>query len=89
MIPKFITRKWAPQDAEAAQATGKEDQASDSDDPEIRPPLRALTSIRGSRVRNNFRTGWRAKMHDAKVRAKDKMHHDHAETNGKESEVKA
>ncbi|KAM0811345.1 putative Calcium-transporting ATPase [Seiridium cardinale] len=67
VLPSFKKKKKGG--LEGGQVT---DDKSSEDSDFVRPPLRTMTSIRGPRVREHI--GLRQRMHDAKGRAKGKIH---------------
>jgi Ca2+-transporting ATPase len=63
-----MPRKWAP---ETISHELKEEHRAETE--ELQPPLRVISTLRGERARKNIRRGLRERMHDAKVKAKDKL----------------
>lgn len=66
LLPGFIRRRWLPTPEELAAR-----EQTDSDDEEFaKPPLRAMSSLRGPRVQQHI--GFRAQMHRVKEKTKEK-----------------
>jgi P-type Ca2+ transporter type 2C len=85
MLPWFIRKKWAP------ETISDDDQEQHrAETPGVHKPLRTLTTLRGSRATKNIRRGLRERMHDAKEKAKDKMHvyDEESQTNGFKNKTK-
>lgn len=64
-LPGFIRRWWLPTEEELAAPKAEDE------DHEFRPPLRVMSSIRGPRVQQHI--GFRAKMHEVKKKAQEKV----------------
>jgi P-type Ca2+ transporter type 2C len=64
ILPWFIRKKWAPETID-----DKLEKEHREETEGLHPPLRIMTGLRGPRARNHV--GFRQKMHDAKVIAKD------------------
>lgn len=79
ILPRFIRKIWVP---EASSKEPMEEPHAEAE--ERRPPLRAMSAVRGERARKNIRYGLRDRMHDAKAKAKDKLsgHRPVVSTNG-------
>ena len=65
-LPKFMHRKNKKQEEPVTEKEGSDKDSLES----LKPPLRVLSAMRGQRHQ-----GFRERMHDAKVKAKDKIHH--------------
>ena len=64
-LPWFIRKRWAP------ETISEDDHKQHKEEVEFAPPLRTLSTLRGKRAAHHIR--FRDRMHDAKVKAKDKM----------------
>jgi len=85
LLPKSTRRRYAPESLPEDQRVlppgppAEKPVDTDTDeDQQFRPPLRMLTSIRGSRVENNIRTRrhFRDRMHDYKAKIKETVRGD-------------
>ena len=85
MLPKRMRRRYAPdslpeseRQPEALPAAEKPVDTDTDDEQHFRPPLRMLTSIRGSRVEKNIhnRRHFRDRMHDYKAKIKETVRGD-------------
>ena len=65
MIPKFMHRKWTTEPIL--------DEVEKQDIEDFKPPLRVMSALRGPKVRRH--SGFRGTLHDAKAKAKEKVHH--------------
>lgn len=78
-LPWFIRKKWAPETIDK-----KIEEKHLEDD--FKPPLRAMSTLRGKRVQQHV--GFRARVRDAKARTKDKMHgHSRDKENGEKAKL--
>lgn len=73
-LPWFIRKRWAPESITPSKMEAHRRNTAELEEG-IRPPLRTLSTLRGDRARQNIRggSGFRAYMHDQKVKAKKVM----------------
>ncbi|KAI7776388.1 hypothetical protein LA080_005420 [Diaporthe eres] len=73
-LPWFIRKRWAPESITPSKMEAHRRNTVEMEEG-IRPPLRTLSTLRGDRARQNIRggSGFRAYMHDQKVKAKKAM----------------
>lgn len=70
-LPWFIRKRWAPESITPSKMEAHRRSTFELEEG-IRPPLRTLSTLRGDRARQNIRggSGFRAYMHEQKVKAK-------------------
>ncbi|KAK2597240.1 hypothetical protein N8I77_013101 [Diaporthe amygdali] len=73
-LPWFIRKRWAPESITPSKMEAHRRNTVEMEEG-IRPPLRTLSTLRGDRARQNIRggSGFRAYMHEQKVKAKKAM----------------